>query len=658
MATVIVQQQHTLRHSTPPPSSMTSSLVTNSRSSPIPNKHIPVCPTGPAPFDLSDSDWSPSLPEGCSQVSSLLQSAHMRYKRISEPPSPIVYSLDADQLAEAMKHLSSQPLPDPSYMFPWLHGLHPDNHMQLNFFSSRRKIQRKPPKNWRGLTIVKLGGELDTYRLKGAVAPEDVLSPQGCFLNPDPPQAFSVRNFQIQGAKLAALSDIVVYGEPDCCKEELLLLAQAFAVAQEQWRYKHDPAQDLGWYNTFILTTPFPQIEQKHPEIVGNDFRGIRPGEMWDFSYWERLEMSIMSEVSEISKNVWLGPTPHWLGNTADRTLPKDCEYDLIIDAYDMAQIPGPRSLAMIDKKIEEIGPQRMEFPSSGVLYLKSGNNRETEDIINTVRWIHYLANPEAELMDQGNDAAMKSTKKPRKVLIHCNDGYTESSFLAVVYFMFAENLRVDDAMIKLHCEKQRNFFLYQTDRMVLSHIQPRLLMECPVPFRILNYLYLGNLNHANNPEMLWKLGIRRVLSMGECITWNPEQRVRWGEDNLLHISIQDNGIDELCHEYNRCLDFIQQGKAEGTATLVHCRVGVSRSASICIAKVMQEYDISFPRAYCFVRARRLNVIIQPNLRFVYELLQWEEYLNKKKGNPILRDLEWTYVCREIALLNKPYSRR
>lgn len=61
-----------------------------------------------------------------------------------------------------------------------------------------------------------------------------------------------------------------------------------------------------------------------------------------------------------------------------------------------------------------------------------------------------------------------------------------------------------------------------------------------------------------------------------------------------------------------------ENGRKNGTATLVHCRVGVSRSATICIAEVMNELGLSFPRAYCFVRARRLNVIIQPHLRFSY----------------------------------------
>jgi dual specificity MAP kinase phosphatase len=59
----------------------------------------------------------------------------------------------------------------------------------------------------------------------------------------------------------------------------------------------------------------------------------------------------------------------------------------------------------------------------------------------------------------------------------------------------------------------------------------------------------------------------------------------------------------------------------------------------------------------CFVRARRLNVIIQPHLRFTYELLKWEEELQVRRGKPLRRELEWAHVAREIAAMNRPYSR-
>ena len=60
----------------------------------------------------------------------------------------------------------------------------------------------------------------------------------------------------------------------------------------------------------------------------------------------------------------------------------------------------------------------------------------------------------------------------------------------------------------------------------------------------------------------------------------------------------------------------------------------------------------------CFVRARRLNVIIQPHLRFTYELLKWEEYQRVRRGHILKRELEWATVAREIAAMNKPYSRQ
>lgn len=71
--------------------------------------------------------------------------------------------------------------------------------------------------------------------------------------------------------------------------------------------------------------------------------------------------------------------------------------------------------------------------------------------------------------------------------------------------------------------------------------------------------------------------------------------------------------------------------------------------------------NLSFPRAYCFVRARRLNVIIQPHLRFAYELLKWEETLQRRKSAPgqvgIHREMEWAEIAREIAMMNRPYAR-
>jgi dual specificity MAP kinase phosphatase len=71
----------------------------------------------------------------------------------------------------------------------------------------------------------------------------------------------------------------------------------------------------------------------------------------------------------------------------------------------------------------------------------------------------------------------------------------------------------------------------------------------------------------------------------------------------------------------------------------------------------MRSFHLSYPRAYCYVRARRLNVIIQPHLRFSYELLKWEEALQRFRGEQVRREREWCDVAREVAGMNRPYAR-
>ncbi|KAK2799799.1 tyrosine/serine/threonine protein phosphatase pps1 [Onygenales sp. PD_10] len=682
MATVVVQQQPVRQHSsTPPPLTPALSLSAGPRSqTPIPNKHIPVCPTGPAPASSKIPATPPASPT--LKHAALPQGTSVLYPPSSFPKicdNPPVYSIKADQLALALHEVATRPLPDPKQVFPWLHGLHPENHIQLGFFVPRRRSLRRMPRCLRSIAVVKAGGDLSKSRIKGAIAPQEILAQTGSsFLDADPPEGFSVRNFQIQTAKLAPLSDIIVYGDDDATETDVFEVTDGIAKAQREWRRRFDPGQETPLFNTFVLDSTFREVEVKHPEIVAVNCEGQLTGRVMDFFHWERLEMCSMAEASEISNNVWQGPTPDLSG-----TRPQDIGYDIFIETHDVANLPNMRYLANVSAKLDE-GPQRLEFPSSGSVLAPSWNQVEVYDLIDTCRWIYHITNPEEpdQPVDEDGDIPMVSlTAKARKVLIHCGDGYTESSLLAISYLMFAEGLPVHEAWLRLHCERKRNFFAYPSDVTFLTSIQQRLLLESPaarnrslpktlepgwlsrmdgsLPSRILPYMYLGNLTHANNPELLRALGIRRVLSIGEPVSWPSSEIDKWGSENLMMINeVQDNGIDPLTQEFTRCLKFIERGKVDQTATLVHCRVGVSRSATICIAEVMASKGLSFPRAYCFVRARRLNVIIQPHLRFVYELMKWDELLQQKRRQPTCRDLEWATIAREIALMNKPYSKQ
>lgn len=294
--------------------------------------------------------------------------------------------------------------------------------------------------------------------------------------------------------------------------------------------------------------------------------------------------MCDMSAASEISTNVFQGPTPDSLLRQGPCDLEDAGEFDLLIEATELASLPCPDLLTELEKQMDD-GPQRLEFPSSGTFAVPTDNNQEVDDFVNTVRWIYNITHPDGpeHAADVDGDIAMVAlTKKPRRVLIHCPDGYTETSLLAVAYFMLAEGVPAHEAWLRLHCEKKRNFFAYPCDVDFLRSMQGRLLRESPVanalkhcrrpdpvwfrrcdgslPSRILPYMYLGNLAHANNPELLFALGIKRILSIGEPVTWGEAQEAKFGAENkLLVTGVQDNGIDPLTQEFPECLEFISR---------------------------------------------------------------------------------------------------
>lgn len=156
---------------------------------------------------------------------------------------------------------------------------------------------------------------------------------------------------------------------------------------------------------------------------------------------------------------------------------------------------------------------------------------------------------------------------------------------LGIAYYSYSTGRPVPDAWLNLHTTLGRNFFAYPADVSLLTAIAPRLLSQSPAladkspsevqslaaeepdwlpgidgsfPSRVLDYMYLGNLGHANNPDLLKALGIKQILSVGETTMWRDGELEKWGPENVCVVQgVQDNGIDPLTEEFERCLEFI-----------------------------------------------------------------------------------------------------
>ncbi|KAI4287934.1 MAG: hypothetical protein L6R35_002806 [Caloplaca aegaea] len=615
MAAAAVHQLPPRQTPTPPPQAPSLSLDTSDlEHGAIPNKHLPYCSPGSAPFTQSapaTPPASPPTPQPEVQTCSILYPPDAHPKVSAAPP---VFAIQPSTLLTAIHQSVSQELPEPKHVFPWLHGLHPENQIQLAFFTARNKKLRNVPKCFRGVTIVKAGGNMTRSKIRGALAPEEILSSEpgrdDTFLEADPREGFSVRNFQIQAAKVATVSDIVVYRDDDVSEKELHKLAKRLSRAQNTWRVKNlFGEQELPRFHAFIVSCPFQNFQKENPQLVTINSKGQSREGLLDFFQLERQEMCSMSRASEIAKNVWLGHTPDSALCPSSSEESEKPAFDIFIEASDFAQPPEAHLLGRVGDLSLDV-PQRLEFPSSGsIMPQKWPKAGPLDPVTQMCQWIYSVANPNAmsdldeEETDLDGDIAMRTLQpRARKVLIHCTDGYTESSLLALAYFMYAERVPVHVAWLRLHCEKKRNFFAYSSDVALLSSLQARILelspgpndgiagclleepawlsrMDGSFPSRILPYMYLGNLGHANNPQLLRAMGIRRVLSVGEPICWTKGQIESWDAKNLLFVDrVQDNGVDSLTKDFERSLGFIgtrslceQQPSGE---TDVRCREG------------------------------------------------------------------------------------
>ncbi|KAM0246992.1 hypothetical protein ACHAQJ_010020 [Trichoderma viride] len=552
----------------------TLALASSPQLAPIPNNPVSLYAAGQAILEDTNSyTFSPSPNHARALPQASLLYSPENYVRIDGEDASI-YELDAVSVAEALDYASQQLLPPPSLVFPWLHGLHPENQTQRTFFDGHQCSLGNTPNCLRAITIVKADGNLGFARLKGAIAPGEFMRPGATpeFIDADPLSGLSVRNFHIQPAKIAATSDIIIYGlNPD----ENRRVAWRVAVAQKRWRDKqHAEAKNLPTYNTFICTSPFSAFEENHRNLVSIDASGNPTGQVLDLTQQERQEMRNMTEVSEICHNVYLGPSPE-PGSIEEQ------RFDVLIECSDTGRL-DPSALQLIaEHPFQSPRPSSVCFPSSGSIMPPSWSQGDADGLIDTCKWIFHIShNIVPETSDTLQNVSLHQSTTiagARKVLIHCPDGYTESTLLAIAYFSYSTGLPIPDAWLELHTTKRRNFFAYPSDVSLLSAIGPRLLCESPVysekslddianitrpepswfsdldgslPSRILDYLYLGNLVHANNPDLLRQLNIHQILSIGESASWTEEDRGKWGLDNICFVEgIQDNGIDPLTKE-------------------------------------------------------------------------------------------------------------
>ena len=143
-------------------------------------------------------------------------------------------------------------------------------------------------------------------------------------------------------------------------------------------------------------------------------------------------------------------------------------------------------------------------------------------------------------------------------------------------------------------------------------------------PTQILNFLYLGNFSHASNIKELKRLKINYVLNCAiECRNNLPKNIKE------LHLKIRDLENFEIVDFFESANEFINKCKNMGENCLVHCKLGISRSAAVVIAYLIKYYKVSTDEAVDFVKSKRTS--IKPNDGFMRQLYTYEKMLKENE---------------------------
>jgi len=136
----------------------------------------------------------------------------------------------------------------------------------------------------------------------------------------------------------------------------------------------------------------------------------------------------------------------------------------------------------------------------------------------------------------------------------------------------------------------------------------PRSMLGVTDIAKVSKSLHIGSLQAALNYELLQSFSITKVLSL------DTEKPVLHPDTIQLFISVSDEPSSDLLSKLPVALEFLSGDEA----TLVHCRHGVSRSAAVVMAFLMQTDQISVEVALERLVAVRKECL--PNDGFLQQL--------------------------------------
>jgi len=142
---------------------------------------------------------------------------------------------------------------------------------------------------------------------------------------------------------------------------------------------------------------------------------------------------------------------------------------------------------------------------------------------------------------------------------------------------------------------------------------------DCPC--QISHKIFIGSEFDAMNEITLKEYCITKMLTI-QLEDLPKKYKLNFQEQDHKFIKMKDCASANIMEKFDEAIDFLSRCEKTPGNTLVHCRMGISRSATICTAFLMKTKQLNFDDAFGRVRERRPQA--GPNFGFLGQLKVFE----------------------------------
>ncbi|KAJ5812214.1 hypothetical protein N7474_008515 [Penicillium riverlandense] len=134
--------------------------------------------------------------------------------------------------------------------------------------------------------------------------------------------------------------------------------------------------------------------------------------------------------------------------------------------------------------------------------------------------------------------------------------------------------------------------------------------------------LYIGGIFCLKNKAAMARENITHVLSV---LRLNTAEETTFAPYRHHFIDVDDVDDENLLEHFPTAIKFIQAGLDTGGGVLVHCAMGKSRSATICLAYLLHQQPGTLTPQSALAQLRECRPLCEPNDGFMEQLVLYHE---------------------------------